>query len=171
MNMKNISSRAYFALAVSDMQRARNFYEAVLEQEVDSFGGENNVNYKSGICLVDNYAELVAAEKWATQPTGVNLEIKTKSNSTQIIFEVDDLDYWVAKIKSTKGIEILHDVTEYIWGQRVLRFYDHDKHIIEVWDRLDAVAKRFIAQGRTVEEVAELLGDSVENIQRLLRDE
>ena len=43
---------------------------------------------------------------------------------------------------------------EHRWGQRVVRFYDPDKHIIEVGEKLDAVVQRFIDSGLSAEETA-----------------
>ena len=40
------------------------------------------------------------------------------------------------------------------WGQRVVRFYDPDGHIIEVGEKLDAVISRFMEQGLSTEETA-----------------
>jgi polyhydroxyalkanoate synthesis regulator protein len=35
-----------------------------------------------------------------------------------------------------------------------MRFYDYDKYIVEVSESMESVAKRFLAQGITVEETA-----------------
>lgn len=43
---------------------------------------------------------------------------------------------------------------EHRWGQRVIRFYDPDKHIIAVGEKLDAVVLRFIEQGLSPEQTA-----------------
>ena len=40
-------------------------------------------------------------------------------------------------------------------GQRVVRFYDPDKHIIEVGENIKTVCKRFLDNGMTPEQVAE----------------
>ena len=48
----------------------------------------------------------------------------------------------------------VHPLFEHRWGQRVIRFYDPDKHIIEVGDKLDAVILRFMKQGLSAEETA-----------------
>lgn len=48
----------------------------------------------------------------------------------------------------------LHKMLEHRWGQRVIRFYDPDKHILEVGERLAAVIHRFMARGLSVEETA-----------------
>ncbi len=44
---------------------------------------------------------------------------------------------------------------EQSWGQRVVRFYDPDKHIIEVGENMKVVCKRFLESGTTPAQVAE----------------
>lgn len=39
-------------------------------------------------------------------------------------------------------------------GQRVVRFYDPGKHIIEVGEKMEAVILRFVEQGLSVEDIA-----------------
>lgn len=48
----------------------------------------------------------------------------------------------------------VHPLFEHRWGQRVVRFYDPDKHIIEVGERLDAVILRFMEHGLSAKETA-----------------
>ena len=48
----------------------------------------------------------------------------------------------------------VHPLVEHRWGQRVVRFYDPDKHIIEVGEKLDTVILRFMEQGLSAEEIA-----------------
>ena len=52
-------------------------------------------------------------------------------------------------------MEYVHPVIEHSWGQRVVRFYDPDKHIIEVGENMQAVTRRFLANGMTPEQVAQ----------------
>lgn len=59
-------------------------------------------------------------------------------------------------------IEYVHPVIEHSWGQRVVRFYDPDKHIIEVGENIEMVCKRFINSGMTVEQVAQRMDVPVE---------
>jgi hypothetical protein len=49
----------------------------------------------------------------------------------------------------------VHEIREYPWGQRDIRIYDPDKHIVEIAEDIGVVIKRFIRQGMSVEEVAE----------------
>jgi len=44
-------------------------------------------------------------------------------------------------------------VIEHAWGQRVVRFYDPDMHIVEVGESMMNVCRRFKAQGMTLEEI------------------
>ena len=43
---------------------------------------------------------------------------------------------------------------EHRWGQRAVRFYDPDHHVIEVGERMDTVVRRFLQSGMTREQVA-----------------
>lgn len=52
----------------------------------------------------------------------------------------------------------VHKLHEYPWGQRIVRFYDPDGHIIEAAEKLDAVIARFVAQGLSPEETVNRMG-------------
>ncbi len=45
-------------------------------------------------------------------------------------------------------------MVEHSWGQRVARFYDPDKHIIEVGENMIMVVRRFLNSGLSIEETA-----------------
>ena len=143
-------------IAVSDMEKAKQFYETVMEQKVIMDLGVH-VSF-GGFSLQSNYAELV----------GADLPGKTQPNNFQLYFEVEDLDYWQNKISSTEGLEFIHKAKEYPWGQRVMRFYDYDKFIVEVAESMASVAKRFLAQGLSVEETAERTMYPVEFVKSLM---
>lgn len=143
-------------LAVFDMERAKQFYENVMEQKVMLDLGVH-VSFER-FSLQSNYEELV----------GVDLPMKTRPNNFQLYFEVEDLDSWQDKLAHTEGIEWLHKAKEYPWGQRVMRFYDLDGHIIEVAESMASVAKRFLEQGLSVDEAAERTMYPVEFIKSLL---
>ena len=102
-------------ISVSDMERSKNFYEKVMEQTVEMDLGVH-VSFQNGLSLQSNYDELV----------GVKLEPQEKPDNFQLYFEVEDLDAWEDKLKALEGIEFLHGIKEYPWGQRVMRFYDYD---------------------------------------------
>lgn len=60
------------------------------------------------------------------------------------------------KLKAYSNIEYLGEVIEHSWGQRVIRFYDLDEHLIEVGEDMQMVVKRFLASGMTMEELSYL---------------
>lgn len=131
-------------ISVSDMEKAKHFYETVMEQKVMNDLGVH-VAFESGLSLQSNYEELV----------GESLPAKAQPNNFQLYFEVENLDYWLDKISNTEGIEFIHKAKEYPWGQRVMRFYDYDKYIVEVSESMASVVRRFLAEGLSVEETAE----------------
>ena len=143
-------------ISVSDMERSKNFYEKVMEQKIMMDLGVH-VSFENGLSLQSNYEELV----------GVKLETRMKPNNFQLYFEVEDLDYWETKLKSTEGIEFIHESKEYPWGQHVIRFYDYDKYIIEVSESMVSVARRYLTQGHTVEETAQRTMFPVEFVKSL----
>ena len=80
-------------------------------------------------------------------------EVSFGSNNAEIYFEEDDFDKFVEKLGEF-NIEYVHPVKEHSWGQRVVRFYDPDKHIIEIGENMKAVCKRFLDSGMTPEQAA-----------------
>lgn len=144
-------------IVVSDIEKSKHFYEHVMEQTIIMDLGVH-VSFERGLALQSNYAELV----------GADLPAASYANSFQLYFEVENLDEWQDKIGKTDGIEFIHLAKEYPWGQRVMRFYDYDKHIIEVAESMEFVAKRFLAQGLSIEEAAERTMFPLEYIKNLL---
>ena len=53
-----------------------------------------------------------------------------------------------------RGVSYVHSPLEHSWGQRAVRFYDPDRHIIEVGEDITMVVKRFAAQNMTVAQIA-----------------
>lgn len=125
------------------MEKSKAFYEKVLEQKIMMDLGVH-VAFENGLALQENYSELV----------GIDFTICKQANSFQLYFEVEDIESWNAKLRKQEGLEFLHDAKEYPWGQRVMRFYDFDKHIIEIAESLEIVVKRFLKEGLSVEETA-----------------
>ena len=130
-------------IAVKNIAKSKEFYEKVLEQKIIMDLGVH-VSFESGISMQENYEELVGEE----------LNITEKANSFELCCEVEDLDKWNERLKKINELEFIHEIKEYPWGQRVIRFYDFDKHVIEVAESMESVVKRFLKQGMSVEEAA-----------------
>ena len=131
-------------LVVSDIERSVEFYKEVLGlHKIMDFGA--NVTLTGGLCLqsLDSWTEFID-----------NKNTTFENNSFEIYFEEEDFDSFSEKIKKF-DLKYVHPVKEHSWGQRVVRFYDPDMHIIEVGEDLKTVCKRFLAEGMTPEQVAE----------------
>lgn len=55
------------------------------------------------------------------------------------------------------------------WGQRTVRFYDLDGHIIEVGENMKMVVRRFIHSGMSMEETSRRMDVSVSDLEKLLQ--
>lgn len=133
-------------LVVSDMEKSKKFYKDVLGLRVImDFGA--NVTLTGGLCLQTK-------ETWMDFIDAKEDEISFGGKNAEIYFEEDDFDAFAERLKSLKNIDYVHPVTEHRWGQRVVRFYDPDRHIIEVGENMKFVCRRFLDSGMTEEEVA-----------------
>lgn len=141
-------------ISVSDMQKSLEFYRVVMGQSVGMDMG-TNVTLTCGLAMQSNYAELVGLDP--------KDEVK-RSHSFELYFEENDFDAFVEKLASMPEVERVHDVKEYPWGQRVIRIYDPDKHIIEVGENMDIVVERFFRRGMTAEEVQARTGYPLEYV-------
>lgn len=73
----------------------------------------------------------------------------------QLIEEINELHIEGMPKVEKLDIDYVHPVTEHSWGQRVVRIYDPDQHIIEVGENMKAVCRRFLESGMTPEQVAQ----------------
>lgn len=130
-------------LAVKNISASKYFYENVLHQTVIMDIG-THVSF-GGFSLQQGYAELVGLETDS---------IKEQSHNFQLYFEVEDLDSVQAELKLIPDLQWVHEIKEYPWGQRDIRVYDPDMHIIEIAEDMNTVIKNFFTQGMSAEEVA-----------------
>lgn len=145
-------------ISVSDINTARKFYEDLFGLVVFQDYGRN-IAFTCGLALQQDFNWLVNLPKE---------KILKKSNNAEIVFEEQDFDGFLDKLNEHPGIERLGEVVEHSWGQRVIRFYDLDGHIIEVGEDMKMVIKRFLDSGMTMEEVSVKMDASIEDLMRLL---
>ena len=146
-------------LAVKDIKAARVFYEELLGLKVvDDFG--LCVIFECGLALQQNFGWLTGL---------LDCEIKDMENNCEICFEELNFDRLVQKIKAYPGVRLLHDVLEQPWGQRVIRFYDLDNHLVELGEDMKYVIERFISQGMVAEDIAEKMDINAEVKHRMLK--
>lgn len=145
-------------ISVADINAARKFYEDLFGLEVFQDYGIN-IAFTCGLALQQDFDWLVHLPKE---------NVLTKSNNMELCFEEQDFDGFLNKLKKYPNIEYLGEVIEHSWGQRVIRFYDLDGHIIEVGEDMRMVIKRFLDSGMTIEEVSVKMDVSIEDLMKLL---
>jgi len=131
-------------LVVRDMDRSLEFYKNILGlQVVMDFGA--NKTLTGGLCLqtLDSWQEFIGTDA-----------ITFGGNNAEVYFEEDDFDRFVEKLTAC-AVDYVHPVREHAWGQRVVRLYDPDRHIIEIGENIKAVCRRFLDSGMTPEQAAE----------------
>lgn len=140
-------------LAVRAMAASKRFYHGVLGLDVISDFGAN-ITLTGGISLqtLDTWKEFIGGK-----------DVKLRSNAVELYFEETDFDTFTERLRSF-NIEYVHDVKEHGWGQRVVRFYDPDGHIIEVGEAMETVVKRFRDSGMTDGQVAERMDVPLEYV-------
>ena len=134
-------------LFVADIQKSRAFYEAILEQKVVADFGEN-VAFEGGFSIFHRpYAHQVIFGR----------EKEFGWNNLELYFESDEIEAAVQRLEEN-GINFVHPIMEQPWGQKVVRFYDPDGHIVEIGEPLSTLVKRLKAAGMNEEQISERTG-------------
>jgi catechol 2,3-dioxygenase-like lactoylglutathione lyase family enzyme len=150
--MKYIST----LIVVKDIEKSKAFYQDVLGLEIISDFGAN-VTMTGGIALQ-------TLDTWQTFIHKDEPAIVFGSNAAEIYFEEDHIDDFIERLEAMAHIEYVHPLIEHAWGQRVVRFYDLDHHMIEVGENMLFVIKRFINAGLSIEETASRMDVPVDYI-------
>ena len=140
-------------IAVRDLAASLRFYREALGMEVvQDFGA--NVVLSGGVALqtLESWREFLGGKP-----------VSLRSHTGELYFEETDMDGFLERLKAM-DISYVHPPREHRWGQRVVRFYDPDGHIVEVGEDMTRVVKRFAAQGMTEEQVARRMDVSLDYV-------
>lgn len=131
-------------IVVNDIERSKAFYR-------DLFGLQVIADYNGNVVLTEGLVLQDAAiwEKFIAR------EVMFGGNHAELYFEENDMDWFLEKLEAwPEEITYVNQLMEHVWGQRVVRLYDPDMHMIEVGESMEFVAKRFLKSGMSVEETA-----------------
>ena len=145
-------------ISVSDIEAAKKFYKDLFGLKIYQDYGKN-IAFTCGLALQQDFDWLVNLPKE---------KVLKKSNNVEIAFEESDFDEFLIRLKQYENIEYLDEVMEHAWGQRVIRFYDLDGHIIEVGESMKIVIQRFLSTGMTMEEISSKMDAPIEDLTKLL---
>ena len=138
MKLKNM------LLVVKEIERSKAFYR-------DLFGLEVIADFGGNVVLTEG---LVLQEEGIWKDF-IQKEILHKGHNAELYFEENNMDAFLEKLHSwQEPIDYINPMMEHSWGQRVVRIYDPDGHMIEVGESMEYVAKRLLADGWSVEETA-----------------
>ena len=116
MKLRNI------LLAVKDIEKSRQFYHKLFGLQT-VLNSEGNMILTEGLVLQD--------EKIWREALGK--EIIPENNFCELYFEEPEKEAFICKLETQyPSIQYVNRLTEYSWGQKMVRFYDLDGNLIEV---------------------------------------
>ena len=116
MKLRNI------LLAVKDIEKSRQFYHELFGLQT-VLNSEGNMILTEGLVLQD--------EKIWREALGK--EIIPENNFCELYFEEPEIEAFICKVETQyPSIQYVNRLTEYSWGQKMVRFYDLDGNLIEV---------------------------------------
>ena len=146
-------------LIVNDLEQSKKFYKHILGlKAILDFHG--SVTLTSGIVLQSK-------EIWKDLIHKTDQEIIMLNHAVELSFETEDINAFMY-VLDQYHVTLLHPLKEGVWGQRVVRFYDLDGHVIEVGESMRKIIKRLLSQGFSYEELAHRLRVPLDYIKQIM---
>lgn len=148
-------------LVVRDLPRSLAFYREVLGLTTErDFGA--NVTLTGGICLQTE-------ESWRGFVDKRPEDLCYGGCVSEVYFEEAEFAAFLKRLEALR-VSLVCPPLEHRWGQRVVRFYDPDGHVVEVGEPLSAVCRRFQNGGLSEEGIARRMEIPPELVRRCLRE-
>lgn len=149
-------------IVVEDITRSRTFYESILEQEVKFDFGED-VTFKGNFAIHQktHFQKLLG--------DSTKYPVVTRAHNCELYFNSEKIEGIQKRLKE-HSVEFIHELKEQPWGQRVMRFYDPDGHIIEIGEPMDMVILRLSKQELSVQEVCRRTVMPEEFVKQILKE-
>lgn len=144
-------------LFVKNIEKSKEFYTKILNQSiVHDFG--NNVILSGGISIWQIQQSHIISQK---------LETSSNSNRFELYFEAENIDEINLKLEQN-SVTLLHPIHTEPWGQRTIRFFDPDSHLIEIGEPLEVFVMNMSKQGLSPEQISTQSGIPIETVNNLL---
>ncbi len=144
-------------LFVKDIEKSKEFYTKILNHSiVHDFG--NNVILSGGISIWQIQQSHIISQK---------LETVSNSNRFELYFEAESIDEISLKLEQN-SVTLLHPIQTEPWGQRTIRFFDPDSHLIEIGEPLEVFVMNMSKQGLSPEQISTQSGIPIETVKNLL---
>ena len=133
-------------IITKDFPKMKAFYLDILQQKVDiDFG--NCIGFQNGLSLWKLTQDYPIAQK-----LGRTFD-ESGNKNLELCFETTEFEQVVESLRKHE-LKYLHEVTEELWGQQTVRFYDPEDNLIEIGETIPCFVKRFYNQGMNFEEIA-----------------
>lgn len=121
-----------FLLVVRDMERSKAFYKSLFDLEVVADFGEKVI-----------LTQRLVLQEQRIWEESICQAVCARGNDAELYFEEDNLDTFMERLEQSEfAIAYLNPCTEREWGQRMIRIYDPDGHVIEVGESPTGVERR-----------------------------
>jgi catechol 2,3-dioxygenase-like lactoylglutathione lyase family enzyme len=146
---------------VKDIENSKKFYTEILGQAIDMDFGKN-VILKGGMTLWEISPNHIIPEQ-----LGRDSITDEASNRFELYFETEGID-GVFQALEENCAELLHPLHEEPWGQKTVRFFDPDRHLVEVGETLETFVSR-LCESMTPEQVSEKTSIPLETVRELIK--
>lgn len=154
-------SNSSIALFVKNIEVSKDFYKKVLGLEIE-FDFGTNIIFKGGVAIWQINPNHIIPQKLGNSISDPSI------NRFELYFETENLDD-VYQALAGVNTAFLHDIHEESWGQRNVRFFDPDNHLIEIGESLQCFVKRMLNSGMTREQVSTKTGIAIGDFDRILK--
>lgn len=146
MNLKKCQP----VLFVKDAGVSTKFYTDVLGFTVVMDNSGANITFKEGFTVWQIWKGNIISQTIGIE----NITNNGNISRFELCFETNDLDS-IYKTLKDNNVQFLHEINTELWGQRTIRFYDPDSHLIEVGEEMSIFLKRiYEEEGRDLEATA-----------------
>ena len=146
---------------VRDIEVSKKFYTEMLGLAVELDFGKN-VILEGGITLWEINHNHIIPER-----LGIDSISDRSIKRFEFYFETEDIETVYERVKSS-GTDLLHSLHEEPWGQRTVRFFDPDRHLIEIGESTETFVKRLHQNNMTPEQVSQKTSILLEKVQEIL---
>lgn len=146
-------------LFVNDIEVSKKFYTEILGFGIETDFG-TNVGLRGGLSLWQISAGHIIEEK--------GLIAEKKGHDKELYLETTNILEQFGKLKN-ENVEFFHEIIEEPWGQKTLRFFDPDHHLIEIGESLETFVARMQYDGMDIEEISDKTGIPLEYVKELLK--
>lgn len=123
-------------LFAKDARKSKDFYVGLGMTVVADFGGSNYI-FKEGFAVWQIRDGNIIPATLGRE----NIENAQSASRFELCFETHELDE-VYKTLKERNTKFLHEINTELWGQRTIRFYDPDGHLIEVGEAMPVFLRR-----------------------------